>query len=411
MSDRAPDLDVAIIGAGPAGAAAATVLARAGRDVHVFDRAVFPRDKCCGDGLTTLALRELEALGFDPSGVPSWRSVDEVVIRSPFGTERRYPLPSGAGCHAAVARRQDLDAALVDLLRQAGADLHDGTSLTGASPIGDGVDLRFGDAEYRARVVIAADGMWSPTRKLLGLAVDGYRGEWHAFRQYFRNVSPRAARELVVWFERDLLPGYAWSFPLDGDRANIGFGIQRSGRHAVADMKRLWPDLLARPHIRDLLGPDAEPEAPHKAWPIPARVGRMPLTGPCTLFVGDAAAVTDPMTGEGIGQALVTGRLAAEAILGPDDPVRAYEREVRRELVADDRMARTLIPLLARPTIAAAALRLTGATAWTRRNFARWMFEDYPRGLIATPRRWHRGMFTGPGAYRRGLQSEKRSGT
>jgi flavin-dependent dehydrogenase len=117
------------------------------------------------------------------------------------------------------------------------------------------------------------------------------------------------------------------------------------------------------------------------------------------MFTGDAAAVTDPMTGEGIGQALLTGRLAAEALLGDTDPLRHYEREVRRELVADDRMARALIPLLARPAIAGAALRATGATAWTRRNFARWMFEDYPRAMIATPRRWHRGMFTGPGAF------------
>ena len=57
--------------------------------------------------------------------------------------------------------------------------------------------------------------MWSPVRKFLGLSVDGYRGEWHAFRQYYENVSPRAASELIVWFEKDLLPGYAWSFPLE----------------------------------------------------------------------------------------------------------------------------------------------------------------------------------------------------
>jgi len=119
------------------------------------------------------------------------------------------------------------------------------------------------------------------------------------------------------------------------------------------------------------------------------------------MFVGDAAAVTDPMTGEGIGQALVTGRLAAEAILGEGDAPATYERETRRELVADDRMARLLIPLLGRPLIARGALKLTGATPWTRRNFARWMFEDYPRAMVATPRRWHRKMFTGPGAYDR----------
>lgn len=400
MSGPVHDSEIAIIGAGPAGTAAAVLLAEAGRDVHVFDRAEFPRDKCCGDGLTTLALRELEALGFDPATVASWQQVDDVVIRSPRGRERRYPLPDGGGYHAAVARREDLDTALVDLARTAGAPVHEGTQLTGVAHDDDGVDLSFGDASHRTRWVIAADGMWSPVRKFLGLGVEGYRGEWHAFRQYFRNVSPRAASELVVWFERDLLPGYAWSFPLDGDRANIGFGIQRGGSHTVGEMKELWPDLLARPHVRALLGPDAEPEAPHKAWPIPARVGRVPLVGPHTLFVGDAAAVTDPMTGEGIGQALLTGRLAAEAILADGDPLARYEHEVRHELVADDRMARFLIPLLARPAICGAALRATGATAWTRRNFARWMFEDYPRAMVATPRRWHRGMFTGPGAYR-----------
>ncbi len=399
MPGSVNDSEIAIVGAGPAGSTAATLLARAGCDVHLFDRAEFPRDKCCGDGLTALALRELEALGFDPATVVSWQQVDDVVIRSPRGTERRYPLPDGAGYHAAVARREDLDAALVDLARAAGAHLHEGRQLTGADPDADGVTLTFGTNTHRTTQVIAADGMWSPARKMLDLGVEGYRGEGHAFRQYFRNVSPRAASELVVWFERDLLPGYAWSFPLDGGRANIGFGIQRGGSHTIGEMKDLWPDLLARPHVRELLGPDAEPEAPHKAWPIPARVGRVPLVGPHTMFVGDAAAVTDPMTGEGIGQALLTGRLAAEAFLAGGDRLGRYEHEVRRELVADDRMARVLIPLLARPAICGAALRVTSATAWTRRNFARWMFEDYPRAMIATPRRWHRSMFTGPGAY------------
>ena len=394
------DGDIAVIGAGPAGTTAAALLARAGRDVHLFDRATFPRDKCCGDGLTTLALRELEALGFDPSTVASWQRVDDVVIRSPRGTERRYALPEGEGYHAAVATRVDLDNAMLEMARTDGAVIHEGMQLTAMTTDEDGVDLVFDNETFRAKHVIAADGMWSPVRKFLGLSIDGYRGEWHAFRQYFENVSPRAASELIVWFERDLLPGYAWSFPLEGNRANIGFGIQRGSKHyRVGDMKTLWPELLDRPHIRQALGPDARPEGPHKAWPIPARVGRVPLTGPRTMFVGDAAAVTDPMTGEGIGQAILTGRLAAEALLADGEPCAQYRVDVRRELVADDRMARILIPLLAKPTVAGAALKATGATAWTRRNFARWMFEDYPRAMIATPRRWHRGMFTGPGAY------------
>jgi flavin-dependent dehydrogenase len=248
--------------------------------------------------------------------------------------------------------------------------------------------------------------MWSPLRKALDVAEAGYLGEWHAFRGYFSGVSAVAARDLFVWFEPDLLPGYAWSFPLPDGRANVGFGIQRGGKVArVQDMKKLWPQLLEREHIREVLGPSAQAEAPHKAWPIPARVDTVRLTAGRALFVGDAACATDPMTGEGIGQALLTGTLAAQAISGggahDDAHVRArYEAAVAHHLYADHRMSMLLIHALRHRKGARAAVRVAGATAWTRRNFARWLFEDYPRGLITTPSRWKAGMFTGAGAYR-----------
>lgn len=407
-------IDVAVIGAGPAGAAAARLLAAAGLDVRVFDKAAFPRDKCCGDGLTALALRELESLGLDPGKLASFKTVQQVTVRSPAGRQIRYSLPIHDGLHGAVARREELDAALVELARDAGASVCEGVALKTAVQEADGVGIGFGDDHrpLKARLVLAADGMWSPTRRALGLGIGAYRGEWHAFRQYFRGVSDTASEELVVWFERDLLPGYAWSFPLGNGRANVGFGIQRE-RHRVGDMRQTWIDLLSRGHVRRMLGPGAEPESPHRAWPIPARIGRLPLVGPRTMFAGDAAGACDPMTGEGIGQALVSGRIAAETVIAhdrrglsdPADLLGDYERRVRRELIADDRMARALIPLLARPRIARAALGLTATTEWTRRNFVRWMFEDYPRAILATPRRWQRralspaGAFTDAGAH------------
>jgi len=123
------------------------------------------------------------------------------------------------------------------------------------------------------------------------------------------------------------------------------------------------------------------------------------------LFVGDAAAATDPMTGEGIGQALDTGTWAAEAILAAEDTdpsaVSArYEATVARELAVDHRLAAALGRVLASPRAAQLALDTTALSPWTRRNFARWMFEDYPRAVLATPGRWHRRMLTGSGAYR-----------
>ena len=397
-------VDVVVVGGGPAGAATAIELARAGRDVVVVDRSSFPRDKCCGDGLTADALRHLEALGLRPSSVPSWNVVDDVWVRGPAGRTVRFPLPRDRGQFAVVARRTHLDAALIDVARAAGAKVHDGHALTGALDRGDHVELEVdGIGTVTARFAVGADGMWSPLRKALRCGRSGYRGEWHAFRQYFTDVSPRAA-EMWVWFEPDLLPGYAWSFPLSGGRANVGFGIQRASGVSTRHMNHLWPRLLHRPQVRAVLGDAARPEAPHKAWPIPAGIDEAVLSAGRALFVGDAAAATDPMTGEGIAQALLTGCLAARAIAGsdpgrPEHARRRYENDVRARLMADHRMSMFLIRALRHRRGADAALRAAGLTAWTRRNFARWLLEDEARAIALTPGRWHRAFLQRDGAY------------
>lgn len=400
-------VDVAVVGGGPAGAAAAIVLARAGRDVVLVDKATFPRDKCCGDGLTAAALRELEWLGLRPETVPGWQEVRDAWVRGPGGRTVRFPLPEGRGQYAACAPRAQLDAALLDVARAAGAKVHDGHALTGARPLppaaGAGVELDVdGLGTVTAAFAVGADGMWSPLRKALGVAPGGYLGDWHAFRQYFSGVGP-AADGLWVWFEPDLLPGYAWSFPLPGGRANVGFGIHRGAGIPTHDMKRLWPEILARPHVRQVLGDGARPEGVHKAWPIPARIDDIPLTaaGGRALFAGDAACATDPMTGEGIAQALLTGRWAAEAITGSGaDAAAAYVRAVRRGLFADHRMSVRLSRTIRHRRGVNAALRLAGSSAWSRRHFGRWLFEDCPRAVVVTPRRWGRGALSRPGAYR-----------
>jgi geranylgeranyl reductase family protein len=412
VTDHAPQIartcDVLVVGAGPAGVAAAVTARRSDRSVVVIDKARFPRDKCCGDGLTTLALRELDALGLDPAAVVGWYDVDAAHLRSPSGREVVVPLPS-TGRYAAVAPRQELDAALVDLARATGAEVLDGHGFTAIDTAGaDHVDVTVeGVGVVRTRYVVAADGMWSPVRKAVGAALPGYRGEWHAFRQYASDVTGPAAHQLIVWFEPDLLPGYAWSFPLPGNRVNIGFGVLRDGERRVQDMADLWRDLLARPHVVEALGAGFRLEGRHTAWPIPARIDEIPLTRGRVLFVGDAAAATDVMTGEGIGQALLTGRLAAEAIvaagaLAPHAARERYEHHVAAELVADHRMSKRLGSVLASERGARGAIRVVGASGeWGRRNFARWMFEDEPRAILLTPRRWHRGLLKQPGAYLR----------
>jgi geranylgeranyl reductase family protein len=403
-------LDVLVVGAGPAGIAAGIEARRLGLDVLVIDKATFPRDKTCGDGLTTGALRLLDDLGFDVRTLSSWAPVTDTVLVSPSGREVEVALPPD-GAYAGVVPRVELDAALVEHARARGVDVHEGVGVAAVVDDGDAVTVALTDGtELAARWVIAADGHYSPVRRMLGDDAEHDLGlprrkSWHAFRQYFTGVDdPR----LWVLFEEDFLPGYAWVFPVGDGRANVGFGVLRTNDDGTKHGKALaakWRGLADRPSVRRALGPRAEPEGTVRAWPIPAAYDRARLARRRVLFAGDAAHVVDPMTGEGIAQALESGALAARAIAAtPTDATEVatrYRADVDHALGADLRFAALLQHVLRVPIGARAAIAVAALTPWTRRNFARWMWEDYPRALLFTPGRWRRGALTAPGAYAR----------
>ena len=213
-----PDLDVLVVGAGPAGAAAALTAHERGLRTACIDRASFPRDKTCGDGLTAGALRLLEQLDVAVPAITSTQPVTTVVLRGPNGRVSELPLPRD-GHHAVVTTRLDLDAALVDRARAAGVPVHEGNAITAIEVARDHVAVEHGDGRRTtARYVIAADGHYSTVRRLAAPEPDRDLGSWHAFRQYFRGVDDE---RLWVLFEPDLLPGYAWVFPLPDGRRHL----------------------------------------------------------------------------------------------------------------------------------------------------------------------------------------------
>jgi geranylgeranyl reductase family protein len=399
------DLDVLVVGAGPAGTAAGLEARRLGLSARVVDKATFPRDKTCGDGLTTGALRLLDQLGFDVRTLPSWMGITETVLVSPTGREVQVPLPPD-GAYAGVVPRVELDAALVEHARAQGVEIDEGSAVTAVADVGDAARVTLADErELMARFVIAADGHWSPVRHMVGADSSTPLGTWHAFRQYFTGVDDR---RLWVLFEEDLLPGYAWVFPVgasDGaGRANVGFGVLRTGTSTNGKaLAAQWRGLADRPTLRRALGPHAAPEGTVRAWPIPAGYDRERLAHGRVLFAGDAGNVVDPMTGEGIAQAIESGMLAARAVASSHGDATAvstrYRADLDRALGADLRFAALLQHVLRVPLGARAAIRVASLTPWTRRNFARWMWEDYPRALLLTPHRWRRGALTASGAY------------
>ena len=395
---------VLIIGAGPSGTACAATLHRVGHEVVVVDKATFPRDKCCGDGLTTNALRILEGLNFDPSRVADWQTCSDVEMRSFSGRKIDLLLPSIGGQFAAIAPRAQFDHALVEHCRDMGITIHEGCAFESITHHDtSGISVRVENlGELTVDYVVAADGMWSPVRKSLGISTPGYLGEWHAFRQYIGNVHGSANEKLHIWFDKDLLPGYAWSFPLPDNRVNFGFGILRTSDRSTKYMNDLWRDLLTRPYITETLGEHFVPEDRHTAWPIPARIHDAVRSSGRVLFIGDAVCATDTLTGEGIGQALETGIAAGEAIHECNtaaDVRDSYSHKIDSLLLADHRMSSVLSRMLTYPVVARMVLALVDTNNWTRKNFVRWMFEDEARAVVFTPRRWHRRFLARPGAY------------
>ena len=167
-------------------------------------------------------------------------------------------------------------------------------------------------------------------------------------------------------------------------------------------MNKTWSDLLTRTHIVEALGEGFAPEGRHTAWPIPARIDSAVRSSGRVLFIGDAVGACDILTGEGIGQALETGIAAANAIHQGETPAdvrAAYSHSLDKTLLADHRMASTLAFMMSSPVVARFVLALVNTNDWTRSHFTRWMFEDEPRAVIFTPRRWHRKFLKRPGAY------------
>ncbi len=214
--------------------------------------------------------------------------------------------------------------------------------------------------------VIAADGHWSAVRRL----VDRHRGaaaprtdlgEWHAARQYFEGVDDE---RLWVIFEPDLLPGYVWVFPLPDGRANVGFGVLRSQRRRGRDLKALWPASagatdIARRARRGGYTTRAG-YAPGRSRPgsSPRRSRRARCSSRATR-----RGVVDPMTGEGIAQAIETGMLAVDAIAAGGNAAAVaarYRKSVSRALGRDLRFASALQTVLTHPVGARAAVATGG---------------------------------------------------
>nr|WP_296063674.1 geranylgeranyl reductase family protein [uncultured Actinoplanes sp.] len=325
---------VAIVGAGPAGSAAALAARRAGARVLLLDRAAFPRDKACGDGIAAGAVDVLAGLGVDgiTDGYPA---VERLRLVAPGGFQVARRLPRVAH----TIPRRVFDARLVEAAVAAGAELRRHT-VRRISENGT-VDI---DGTFRADVLIGADGAGSVVRRALGHPVNPPGHLAVAIRGYAPTTN---TNEQVVVTTRRRWPAYAWEFPIGDGTANVGYGevlrgVPLSRAYLIERLTGLLP------------GTEAESLRGHH---LPLSTRRPPPGRGRVLLAGDALSLINPFTGEGIFYAVLSGSLAGTA--AATDPGRAaalYRAALTRRLGRHLRHSRFATLLTRHPRVVDAAV-------------------------------------------------------
>ena len=326
--------DVLVIGAGPAGCAAAICLAREGARVVLVDQNVFPRDKVCGDGLISDALSALGTLGLHDAVLKEASAARELRVYPPYG--RYVALQGGFAC----LPRERLDAMLADAALAAGAISVFGTPATGVLEdenrlvTGARFAVERGRVDVRAPVTLLATGANAAALRQFGLPAS-MQPDAVAGRAYYEVPQNVAARldSLIIGYERSWCPGYGWIFPSPGNRVNIGVGLftgtdneRRLREFFTAFTTRFAPavELLRSARlIRAFRG------APLRTSMAGGSFGR-----PGLLAIGEASSLTYAATGEGIGKAMESGMLAAryaQDALAGRRPIRTLHEEYERE--------------------------------------------------------------------------------
>jgi geranylgeranyl reductase family protein len=362
-------VQIAVIGAGPAGAWAAYRLAQLGARVTIFDGS-HPREKPCGGGVTGRAIELID-------GAIEWPAIKETTIRrARFTSDQGEASVALADRGLVVASRTAFDAALLDAALRAGATLFS-ARVTDVDANDRSVTVRTGASTLTADFLIGADGANSLVRRRL--AQPFRRDELSIATGFF--AQGVTSDEIVLEMTTDP-PGYIWSFPR-GDHLAIGICAQAdSGTTAGALRTRIERWIEQRDVGR---GAALVPYS----WPIPSlaarRVRAQRIAGPHWCLVGDAAGLVDPITREGIFFALASGGWAADAIAGSRDLQRAgadYARRVRRGALDELAHAARLKDIFFRPALTALLLRGLRESAGIRAVMADLIAGTQPyRGL------------------------------
>jgi geranylgeranyl reductase family protein len=311
--------DVAVIGAGPGGSAAAYYLAKQGLNVLLLDKSDFPRDKTCGDGITPRGLHVLADMGILDEAERAGFRINGIELFSERGTIMAGGVPNHPDYpdHLLVVPRLKLDDIIRKRAVKSGAHFESPVRVQGLRVEGESVTIpadRSGHPlEYKARVVILAIGANMRMLQDIGLMKRLPR-TIAAVRTYYEGM--QGIGDSIQGDFKDVPnPGYGWIFPIARDAANVGLGMWRDLAHDQGSLRSALDVFVNSPRLKPMLA-RARQVGPIKSYPLRIDFTTAPTFGERVLLVGETAGLVSPLTGEGIDFALESGKLAAEFLAG-----------------------------------------------------------------------------------------------
>ena len=343
--------DVLILGAGPAGAATAICLGNSGLSVAVIDKAVFPREKTCGDGLTHDVVKQMglisESLASAFAKLPHKQESFGAEIISPDHDHLYIPFyAKGVKQPIYTCPRFEFDNFMFSQMKQFGnISVFENCQTEKLSITNEGVLLETSEGSFEAKIILGADGANSFVARQMGVKRVSRKHQCVSLRTYYTGLRPlRDGAPVEMYILKDVLPGYLWIFHLGDGRANVGIGMLASIiTKKKINMTKCFEGLLSSEPLKSRLAGGIQSE-PFKGYILPMGGERRDISGNRFLLAGDAASLVDPSTGEGVGNAIRSGRVAAEHIKNcfkADDFSsafnKAYDKEIYRRMMTEFR--------------------------------------------------------------------------
>ncbi len=310
--------DVTIIGAGPAGCATALALQDSGLRVALIDKHIFPRDKVCGDAIPGRAITCLKEIY--PSFSQELALLDKkLVTKSTACFYNNKTVEFNWVQEAYTSTRMDFDNFLFSIVKtKTQVEIFEGIEIGDITKSENGfyVHARNSKIVFATIMIIGADGINGITaKKLAGYQIDR-KHHVASVRAYYKNIDDVKETRTEIYFDKKYLPGYFWIFPLKDNISNVGFGmLSEDVAQKKINIKKSFYDFIERsPALKEKFKP-AEQEGKLMGCGLPLGSKWVSMSGDNFILTGDAASLIDPASGSGIGNAVLSGKLAAEQVL------------------------------------------------------------------------------------------------